>query len=234
MKQKSLHFIKFVICNIFLFALSTTSVFAVKTLGDAQGNSSQIAKSGGFEQSNVAELLGNVIKKGLTVVGVVFFALMIYAGLRWMTARGESEQVEKARGTIIASMIGLVIIVSSYAITNFVQINIIQKSGGGGVDGPNAPNVAGGEKIACCLDWTGGTADKSTAIASRMTTLNDCKYQGENSNGSDNFGCAGPKAGCWEYFAEVATLDQCAIKKQEAYNTTGVTPPVNSWKDIFQ
>ncbi len=63
---------------------------------------------------------GKVIGTLLSLIGVIFFGLMIYGGFMWMTARGNEEQAKKALDTIIAAVIGLVIILAAYAITNFV------------------------------------------------------------------------------------------------------------------
>ena len=43
----------------------------------------------------------------------------------WMLARGEEDRITKARETIIAAVIGLVIVVSAYAITNLVTERIL-------------------------------------------------------------------------------------------------------------
>lgn len=64
--------------------------------------------------------VATVIKTALALVGTVFLVLTIYAGILWMTAAGNEEQVTKAMGMIKASVIGLVIIMSAYAITFFV------------------------------------------------------------------------------------------------------------------
>lgn len=63
---------------------------------------------------------GNIIGAGLSMVSVVFFVLMLYAGIRWMIARGNEEEETKARDMIIAAVIGMVIIMASYALTTFV------------------------------------------------------------------------------------------------------------------
>lgn len=65
-------------------------------------------------------LIGNIIGTGLSMIGVIFFALMVYGGILWMTARGNEEISKKASNTIIAAVIGIIIVLSSYAITNFV------------------------------------------------------------------------------------------------------------------
>jgi hypothetical protein len=38
----------------------------------------------------------------------------------WMTSGGNEERVKKAKQILIAAIIGLVIILSAYAITNFI------------------------------------------------------------------------------------------------------------------
>ncbi len=45
---------------------------------------------------------------------------MLYGGIRWMTARGQPEYVEKGKNIIEAAIIGLVIMLASYAISTLV------------------------------------------------------------------------------------------------------------------
>lgn len=61
------------------------------------------------------------IKTILTLVGTVFLGLTIYGGVLWMTAGGNEDQVEKAKKTITRSIIGLIIITSSYSISLFAE-----------------------------------------------------------------------------------------------------------------
>lgn len=70
--------------------------------------------------SDLGTAVATVIKTVLALVGTVFLVLTIYAGILWMTAQGEEEKVTKAKEIIKASVIGLVIIMSAYAITYFV------------------------------------------------------------------------------------------------------------------
>lgn len=58
-----------------------------------------------------------VIKPVLSLIGVIFFALMVYGGFTWMTARGNPKQVEKGKDILVAAVIGAVIVSASYAIT---------------------------------------------------------------------------------------------------------------------
>ncbi len=79
------------------------------------------ANAAGFSQGNdLPTVIGTVIKAALGLVGVIFLVLMVYAGVIWMIARGDEGKVEKAKSTIISSIIGLIIVVGAYAITNFI------------------------------------------------------------------------------------------------------------------
>ena len=68
--------------------------------------------------------IGDIIGIVLSLLGVVFLILMIYAGFNWMTAGGDEEQITKSRNTIRAAIIGLVIVIASYALSVFIIENL--------------------------------------------------------------------------------------------------------------
>ena len=68
----------------------------------------------------LAIVIGQYIQIALSFVGVLFFILMIYAGFIWMTARGNDQQVEKAKKILINSLAGVIIVLAAYTITSFV------------------------------------------------------------------------------------------------------------------
>ena len=76
------------------------------------------------KEVNFPSKIGSIVGILLSFVGVLFFILIIYAGVMWMTAAGNEQQVSKAKDIIIAAVIGLVIVLSAYAITNFVGTNL--------------------------------------------------------------------------------------------------------------
>lgn len=83
---------------------------------DASANAAGLQTGSG----QLPVIIGTVIHAALALVGVIFLILMVYAGIIWMIARGDEGKVEKAKETIINSIIGLVIVVGAYAITSFV------------------------------------------------------------------------------------------------------------------
>jgi cbb3-type cytochrome oxidase subunit 3 len=83
--------------------------FNVKGVDDA-------SSSGNFISSRLGILIGAI----LSFIGVVFMVLIIYGGLMWMTARGNEQQVDKARDLIMQAVIGLIIVLAAYAVTAFI------------------------------------------------------------------------------------------------------------------
>lgn len=72
----------------------------------------------------VETFAGTVVKTALALVGTIFFLLTIYAGILWMTAGGDEENITKATSILKASVIGLIITLSAYAITFFVTTKL--------------------------------------------------------------------------------------------------------------
>ncbi len=64
--------------------------------------------------------IGKLISALLSVLGVIFLLLIIWAGFTWMTAQGDPKKVDKAKDILITSVVGLIILLSAYAISTFV------------------------------------------------------------------------------------------------------------------
>lgn len=77
-------------------------------------------ESTGLWSKSMPEIIGNIIKTVLSFLGVLFLVLMIYGGYTWMTARGNEQEIEKAKGLIKNAVIGLIIVLAAYAITAFI------------------------------------------------------------------------------------------------------------------
>ena len=112
---------KIFLTAIIIFALSAPLFVSAQGLKDAGTILDQAADSDKTGlSSSLTDTVATVIKAVLALVGTIFLVLTIYAGILWMTAQGNEEQVTKAVGIIKASVIGLIIIMSAYAITYFV------------------------------------------------------------------------------------------------------------------
>ncbi len=83
----------------------------------------EAAEEGGMNigsNINVGSVMATVIKAFLSLLGLLFIILVILGGYYWMTAGGDETKMTKAKDTLKKAIIGLIIIVSAYAITAFV------------------------------------------------------------------------------------------------------------------
>jgi cbb3-type cytochrome oxidase subunit 3 len=71
---------------------------------------------GGFLSTQSGRIVGSI----LAFIGVIFFLLIIFAGLTWMLSQGNQQKVEKAKDLMIAAVIGLIIVLAAYSITAFI------------------------------------------------------------------------------------------------------------------
>lgn len=94
----------------------------------------------GFESTNVESVVASIILTFLGLLGIIFVILIVIAGFNWMTANGDDTKIAKAKKIISRAIIGLIIIVSAYAITKFVFTNLP----GGGNGGGGGGNIVGG------------------------------------------------------------------------------------------
>lgn len=76
--------------------------------------------------------VGQVITIFLGLVGIILLVIVVYAGFLWLTAGGNEKKVEQAKDWIKNGIIGLVIVLSAYLITNFVVNQVLQSVSGGG------------------------------------------------------------------------------------------------------
>lgn len=74
----------------------------------------------GLTNQDVRFTIARIINISLSILGTVVVVIMIIAGFEWMTAGGNSDKVDEAKKRITHAIIGLAIILSAYAITNFV------------------------------------------------------------------------------------------------------------------
>jgi hypothetical protein len=61
-------------------------------------------------------VFSNIVRAALLFVGSIAVILLIYAGIRFVMSGGDPKQVQQARSIITYAIIGLVIVLSSFAI----------------------------------------------------------------------------------------------------------------------
>lgn len=100
-----------------LFSMASPSLAANYQLNE-------FASKAGYSLSGTKASLESsvqlVINAVLSLTGILFLILAVYAGVRWMTAQGNSDDVTKAQDTLQAAIIGMVVVSISYAVTTLV------------------------------------------------------------------------------------------------------------------
>ena len=82
-------------------------------------------------QTDIRVIIARIIQVALGLVGIILVALIVYGGFLYMTSAGDPTKVAKARKVITEAIIGLLIILSSLAITEFVIRSITGAMFGG-------------------------------------------------------------------------------------------------------
>lgn len=72
------------------------------------------------DTGKIPEFVGGVLNGLFTVLGLVFLGLMVYGGMLWLLSEGQEKKVSQARGFIFHSIVGLILVLAAFAITNFV------------------------------------------------------------------------------------------------------------------
>lgn len=86
----------------------------------------------GLPKKTIPEMVAVIINAILLLFGTLFTVLLVWGGFRWMTSRGNAEQVKDARTTITNAFIGLAIVFISYAVVKFVLEQLLKQVNTGG------------------------------------------------------------------------------------------------------
>ncbi len=108
--------------------------------------SNQFVKNTNLATTDIRVLIARIIRGFLGLLGVIALSLIVYAGFLWMTSGGDTNKIDNAKKILINAVIGLLIILSSFAITEFVFRVLlgIGSQKGGGISVTSGGQAAGG------------------------------------------------------------------------------------------
>ena len=117
-------------------------------------------------------LLNRFFEFAMVVGSIILLFNLVYAGIEWISAGGDSGKIEKARNRIVQSIIGILVLSASAAI--FMVVNQLLGSpldirfvgGSGGTGG--GPSGAGNP---ACVCWNGLHA--MTSARGRLVNTDD-------------------------------------------------------------
>lgn len=85
------------------------------------------------QTGSIREFVQKIVNYGLSFLGFIAILLVIYGGFLYMTAGGETEKTDKGKKTIGYAVVGILIILGSYAIVNTILTGPFK--GGTGAEG---------------------------------------------------------------------------------------------------
>ncbi len=99
-----------------------SSIFVRTAIASVRGGNvtEQLNRVGGgstpWPYQNISQFLVNILALAIGVAGVGSFFLLLYGGIRYITSAGDKLGRQHAREVIKAAIVGLVIVVGSYAV----------------------------------------------------------------------------------------------------------------------
>ncbi len=122
----------------FLSGLALSAVMVAAFVGPALAQSSTITRDdllkvdgkeigtyAGLGTKDLRVTVAQIIRVAMGLLGIVAVVIILIGGFTWMTAGGNEEKVGEAKKWIFAGIIGLAIILSAYAIANFVITKLV-------------------------------------------------------------------------------------------------------------
>lgn len=117
--------------GLFAFLLHPSTAFAQDAL-------EQFGSTARLGQESLPIIIARIIRVVLGTLGIITVVLLLYSGFLWMTSAGDPKKIERAKAIIKNAVIGLLIIFSSFAITQFVLNALLRAAGIGGITGRDA------------------------------------------------------------------------------------------------
>lgn len=107
------------------FGFAPSVLVKAQVVDQAMGQIGAAAKTADIEAPVAPQrIIMEVIRRILTLTGILFMGLIVYGGYLFVTAHGEEEQITKGKKIIIASIVGIVIVLMSYSITLFIGTRV--------------------------------------------------------------------------------------------------------------
>ncbi len=114
---------------LFIAALCLSPVFAVTANAQSGGPDfgTEYAEETGLGDTDPRQIMTNLLNLAMTFLSIISVIIILIGGFKWMTAAGNEDKVSEAKKIVIGGVIGLVIILASWAIASFVLTTVADK-----------------------------------------------------------------------------------------------------------
>lgn len=104
-------------------AFTVASPVSLPVYADAKDEvkkGADMTNSGGSAKQDLPDVITTIINVMLFIAGALAVIMIIYGGIRYITAHGDEKQVKVAKDTIVYSVAGLIIAILAYALVTFI------------------------------------------------------------------------------------------------------------------
>lgn len=114
----------------FVLSMFVMAVLVLPVVASAQGISAndlgiQYGTYTGLGTKDVRQTIATIIRTAMGLLGIVAVVIILVGGFEWMTAGGNEDKTKEAKKRIMYGVIGLAIILSAYAIAQFVVSSLV-------------------------------------------------------------------------------------------------------------
>ena len=100
--------------------LITLAVLFVPAAALAQVGTGNYGPTFGLGTADLESTVVNIIQWVLGFLGLIAVIFILYGGFLWLTSGGNEDKISKAKKTITAAVVGLIIVLLAWAIVIFV------------------------------------------------------------------------------------------------------------------
>jgi len=99
---------------------ASIATLVVPAIASAAVTIENIGGSLGLGSADLKQTVLNIITFVLGLLGLIAVIMILYGGFTWLTAGGNEDKIGSAKKIISAAIVGLIVILLSWAIVNFV------------------------------------------------------------------------------------------------------------------
>jgi len=115
-RNKKITIIGIFVVVLVIFLLSNNSLVLAQELNVGLDYAEEI----GLPEQDIRITIAKIIRTVIGFLGIIAVGLIMYAGWLWMSSEGNEEKIDQAKRILKNAIIGLIIILSSFAITSFI------------------------------------------------------------------------------------------------------------------
>ncbi len=110
-----------------LYTVTAATLALAPAIASAQlGKGMTNAQAGGTPSGTITDIIGNIMKWLLAILGFLGIIGFVIAGILYLTAAGDEDQIGKAKNAMMYSIIGVIV-----ALLGFVVLQAVQAMLGG-------------------------------------------------------------------------------------------------------